>query len=153
MKKQHLIQHPYVSFHNRVVKAYNKLNEICFEGRLPPADNVIHWSRKPHMPFLGCMFGVHGVIVGIVLSADITSMQVLIEVLMHEMAHADVEVKQLPIGRSCHGKHFKESATKAVAVLEANRSVLEALVDTQLNVDVDQVRRAKRRRRFSPYRK
>jgi len=65
-------------------------------------------------------------------------MQVMIDTLMHEMAHADVEVKQLPIGRGL--KAVMENSHESG---EANRSMLEALVDTQLNLDVDRIRKSK----------
>ena len=38
------------------------------------------------------MYGVHGVVLGIVFNVGITSMPQLIVALVHEMVHADVEI-------------------------------------------------------------
>jgi len=56
------------------------------------------------------MFGVHGVVVGIVLNADVTAITDMFNMVIHEMVHADIELRELPIGAQSHGKHFKQPA-------------------------------------------
>jgi len=49
------------------------------------------------------MFGVHSVVVGIVLNADVTAITDMFNIVIHEMVHADIELRKLPIGVQSHG--------------------------------------------------
>jgi len=54
------------------------------------------------------MFGVHGVIIGIVLNADDTTMADMFHTAIQEMVHADIELHELPIGARSQADTFQQ---------------------------------------------
>ena len=81
-------------------------------------------QRRTTRNTVGCMYGVHGVVVGIVFNVGITSMPQLIVALVHEMVHADVEICPLSTGMQSHGRHFKEGVRRAVEALQGQLNML-----------------------------
>ena len=143
MHKLQLIDHPDVTFHEQVITTYDHLNNLCFDGRLPFGNDIIHWSQPRHMHYGGCMFGAHGVVVGIVLRADETTMPELFETLVHEMVHADIERRQIPIGRRCHGRHFKQEVKRVVEAIQRHLQMFQNMVGTELKLDAKRMGHAK----------
>ena len=81
------------------------------------------------------MFGVHGVVVGIVLNADITAVSDVFNILIHEMVHADLEIREVPVGAQSHGRHFKQGVTSAVSAVKRHVHVFEEIVGAELRLD------------------
>jgi len=69
------------------------------------------------------MFGVHSVVVGIVLNADITAITDMFNIVIHEMVHASIELRELPIGAQSHSKHFKQGVSSAVDTVRQHLQV------------------------------
>ena len=150
MHRLELVDHPDVTFSNKIIDAYDNINDICFNGRLPPGKDTIHWSPTPYRNAGGCMYGVHGVVVGIVLNVSITSLPEMISVVVHEMVHADVEIRRLPIGMQSHGRHFKDGVKRAVEALQGQLDVLHNIVGTEITLDAKTVGKS---RSVSTYRR
>jgi len=146
MHKLHLVQHPDVTFGQKVNLAYDRLNAVCFDSRLSPASEMLHWVHAEQVNYDGCTFGVHGVVVGIVLSADVTSLSDMFGVLLHEMVHADIEVRQVPVGSLSHGRHFKDGVKHAVAKVMQHLNDFEQIAGTELSLDAHRIAKATFRR-------
>jgi len=138
-----LVTHPDAALSGKILNAYNTINRLCFDGRLPPGEDTVQWSPTPRRNALGSMYGVHGVVVGIVLNVGITSMPQLIDVLVHEMVHADVEICRLPIGMQSHGRHFQNGVKRAVAALRGHLTLLTDIVGTEVILDARTVGKAR----------
>lgn len=145
MHKLQLIQHPDVTFRQQINLAYDQLNAVCFNNRLSPANEMLHWCREAHK-YNGCMFGVHGVVVGIVLNADITSLPDMFCILIHEMVHADIEVRQIPVGAESHGRHFKQGVRLAVAKVQQHLHVFQQIIGAKLTLDAKRISQSRFRR-------
>jgi len=85
---------------------------------------MIRWSTAPHMKYGGCMFGVHSVVVSIMLNADVTAITDMFNIVIHGMVHGDIELRELPIGAQSHGKHFKQGMSSAVDTMRQQLQVI-----------------------------
>ena len=68
------------------------------------------------------MFACGDVVLGIVLWEHLpvtrAVSQHVFDTVIHEMAHADIALRQVSIGRQVHGKEFKQCVRNAVATLK-----------------------------------
>lgn len=81
--------------HRIAVLIYNFINNRCLSNILPNAQKIIYWTYIPKVDgvhFLGCTLGDYTkkFLYKIVLSGEIGKIQILFNVLMHEIAHAVV---------------------------------------------------------------
>ena len=149
MDKLQLIRHCNKQVHDQICAAYARINQLCFQGRLPPAAETLHWARKPQFTRWGRMYGVNGVVVGIVMNESIPSMQETFNTLIHEMVHADVEVQRLHIGSRPHCRIFQQCVSGAVRIIRRNLDFFEGLFSQQLSVELNTIARTRSRR--SPF--
>jgi len=126
-----------------ILNAYDNIKHICFDGQLPPGKDTVQWSPTPYRNAVGCMYGVHGFVVGIVFNVGIMSMPQLIVALVHKMVHADVEIRRLPIGMQSHGRHFQEGVRRAVEALQGHLNVLTDIVGREVTLDARTVGKAR----------
>jgi len=75
------------------------------------------------------MFGVHDVVVGIVLNADVTTLTDIFNTVTHQMMHADIELFKLPIGAQSHCRHFKQGMSSAVDIVKQHSPVFQEMLE------------------------
>ena len=143
MNNIELAAHGDSRFEQQMCAAYTALNDLCFGGRLPPAADTLHFTHSTKFTAWGRMFLEFITLVGIVLNDNIPTVQEYFNTLIHEMAHGDVHVQQLPIGNRLHGHEFKHCVAEALKIVSSNLNVFVSIFGRNLTVDFRTVSRTR----------